>query len=116
MSKLTATDMENLTMEQATGSDTALVVAVNDWKEYDENRKPSKVIGTRYTSLATKKRHKEFVVKVQAPPIFTQEQLDEAGGILVRFKGFAGKFYNATDGTCPISATATAVEVIAMKN
>lgn len=109
--RLTAIDSAPVSMMQATGSDTALLVEVNDLREYDKDGNPQKVIGTKYTVLAPKKRHREFVVKIHAAPAFTQEQIDNAGGILVKFKDFVGKYYNAPDGSCPLSASASAIEV-----
>lgn len=109
--KLTAIDLTNVTLEQATGSSVALLVAVGDLREYDKDGNPQKVIGTKYTVLAPKKRHREFVVKIHSAPAFTQEQIDNAGGILVKFKDFSGRYYNAPDGSCPLSATASGIEV-----
>lgn len=110
--KLTATDITGLTAEQTLGKNYALATTIADWKEYGADGQPLKTIGSRLTVLAPHKRYKETVVKIPSPLPFSQKDLDDAGGIYVRFKDFSAKFYRSTDGTYPMTATATAVEII----
>lgn len=114
--RLVASDVTDLTAEQVLGSNYAMAVSIADWREYGADKQPTKLLGSRLTVLAPAKRYKEVTVKIPSTLPFSQKDLDEADGIYIRFKDFSGKCYRANDGTCPVTATASGIEIIGGRN
>lgn len=103
----------NLGIEQVAGSDRLLVKDVRESYLYQDGKRTKEVDGYRYLCVAPDRKYEELSVKTTKAWV-TRDQLVAAKGgmIMVKVKGFQGKFYRTRDGEYAFTATAEALEVV----
>lgn len=106
----------SLTFQQISGgSDSAPLVGVSDWYEYQEGKR-AKRLGSRYTVLLLADGCSQLSVKVEdEAPVITQEELDKHNTtttfIFARFHNFKATVY-PSDHQIKLSAKADRIELV----
>jgi hypothetical protein len=108
----------SLTFQQISGgSDSAPVVAVSDWYDYQDGKR-GKRLGSRYTILLLADGCSQLAVKVEdEAPVITQEELDKhnisMNFVLARFGGcFVARPYADRNGQMQLSAKAEQIFIL----
>ena len=93
------------------GKEVVKVVEVSADREFKDGKPTGNTIGTKYVAVAENRGYDRVTIKVPAAPVTTQEELDKAGAISMKFEGFRGSFY-FMNGQIGLSIKADAAVVV----
>ena len=106
-----------LTFEQVVGTNTAPLVAAQDWMEYSSEGKRGKRLGTTYEVLLLNNSCEKLRIHVEdSAPIISQDELDKHNSAMsfcqIRVEGFKGRPYSDRNGRLAISASADKIILV----